>query len=224
MSANPIDEAVVMLEALQERWCASTAGKPGARRIATFDAARGAQGEDDFDNEVSATRRCASDLALAIERIRALTAAQQQGQACECPIPMDDPPDMHAPGCVVRQPKQQGQAVAPYAYMQDCDLAGVTLLKAKGQSAVFSCLTWKTDEATIPLYTAPPTSVPEWVSSLRGEALGRLAQDEWMGNQADYPAWGFLSDDERAMWVAVGERIKSAMLAAAPSAQGVGGA
>ena len=82
MSANPIDEAVVMLEALQERWCASTAGKPGARRIATFDAARGAQGEDDFDNEVSATRRCASDLALAIERIRALTAAQQQqGQA-----------------------------------------------------------------------------------------------------------------------------------------------
>jgi len=108
MSANPIDEAVVMLEALQERWCDSTTGKPGTRRIATFDAARGAQGEDDFDSEVSATRRCASDLALAIERIRARTAAQQQGQACECPIPMDDPPDMHAPGCVVRQPKQQG--------------------------------------------------------------------------------------------------------------------
>jgi len=81
MPANPIDEAVSRLEALQERWCASTAGKPGARRIATFDAARGAQGEDDFDNEVSATRRCASELALAIERIRALTAAQQQGQA-----------------------------------------------------------------------------------------------------------------------------------------------
>ena len=81
MPANPIDEAVVMLEALQERWCDSTTGKPGTRRIATFDAARGAQGEDDFDSEVSATRRCASDLALAIERIRALTAAQQQGQA-----------------------------------------------------------------------------------------------------------------------------------------------
>ena len=69
-----IDEAVVMLEALQERWCASTAGKPGTRRIATFDAARGVQGEDDFDNEVSATRRCGSDLALAIERIRAAAA------------------------------------------------------------------------------------------------------------------------------------------------------
>ena len=50
---------------------------------------------------------------LSLEHIaNTLTAAQQQGQACECPIPMDDPPDMHAPGCVVRQPKQQGQAGA----------------------------------------------------------------------------------------------------------------
>lgn len=65
--------------------------------------------------------------------------------------------------------------------------------------------------------TAPPPSVPEWLNSLRGEALGRLAQDEWMGNHASYPAWGNLSEDERAVWVAVGERIKTAMLAAAPA-------
>ena len=61
---------------------------------------------------------------LSLEHIaNTLTAAQQQGQACECPIPVDDPPDMHAPGCVVRQPKQQGGGDV---------VAGTTLLFGNG--------------------------------------------------------------------------------------------
>ena len=133
MSANPIDEAVARLEALQEQWCASTAGKPGTRRIATFDAARGAQGEDDFDNEVSATRRCASDLALAIERIRAITAAQQ--------------PD-HIVDATKMVAQQQGQAVAT-----------VRLNPMRGKDDPHKIAYLDADlPAGTKLYTAPPSA------------------------------------------------------------------
>ena len=79
MPANPIDKAVDLLEVAR-----STGLRSYLHGVNATDARE-----------------------LLVRFVAALTAAQQQGQVCECPIPMDDPPDMHAPGCVVRQPKQQ---------------------------------------------------------------------------------------------------------------------
>jgi len=152
MSGKPIDEAVARLEALQEQWCASTAGKACARRIATFDAARGAQGEDDFDNEVSATRRCASDLALAIERIRALTAAQQ--------------PD-HIVDATKMVAQQQGQAVAWVRYRSDGGIEGPVLDQHMDDIR-------RNSGAWTPLgrITATPPSVPEDACESRADDCG----------------------------------------------------
>lgn len=120
----------------------------------------------------------------------------------------------------LRDAQQQGQAVAPYAYMQDCDLAEVTLLKAKGRPAVFSCLTWKTDNATIPIYTAQPPSVPEgWVLVPREPTPGML-EDFWMVANGQHPMdYRRVGLTKRQMARAKAAYVR--MLAAAPSAQEV---
>lgn len=61
------------MEALEAEWCEASAGRPSSRRIATFDMERNTRGEDDFDNEVFARTRCASQLAMLIARARSST-------------------------------------------------------------------------------------------------------------------------------------------------------
>lgn len=52
------DELVQM----RDSWVVPTAGKPSSRRIATINEAGTMRAEDDFDNEVWARRKCATDL------------------------------------------------------------------------------------------------------------------------------------------------------------------
>ena len=57
------------LSHMRDSWVVPTAGKPSSRRIATVNEAGTMRAEDDFDNEVWARRKCASDLDKIIFRL-----------------------------------------------------------------------------------------------------------------------------------------------------------
>lgn len=72
--ARIADELVQM----RDSWVVPTAGKPSSRRIATINEAGTMRAEDDFDNEVWARRKCATDLDKIIHRIDAARTKEQQ--------------------------------------------------------------------------------------------------------------------------------------------------
>ena len=90
-----------------------------------------------------------------------------------------------------------------------CLYAVLTLARSEGWKGTVSGYLFHKGWTVRPAYTAPPSS-PVGVE-LDAAALGRFAQDAWMDRHLEYPAWGRLTEAERAAWVAVGERIKRAL-------------